>query len=142
MAEPKTRPTGADAQALIAARATPAQQADCEALIALLSRLTGEPPVVWGPSIVGFSRYRATGANGKSTDWMATGMAVRGRELVLYLVAEGPQQESLRARLGPHTMGKSCLYFKHLADLDATVLEQLVVDSLAELRRRHGPAPA
>jgi hypothetical protein len=34
-------------------------------------------------------------------------------------------------------MGKSCLYFKRLADLDAKVLEALIAGSVAEIRRRY-----
>ena len=32
----------------------------------------------------------------------------------------------------------ACLYFKKLADLDPSVLEQLVAGSVAEVRRRYG----
>jgi hypothetical protein len=65
------------------------------------------------------------------------GFAIRGRELVVYLMAEGDDQASLLARLGKHKMGKSCLYFKQLGDLDKSVLEQLVAGSIAEVRRRY-----
>jgi hypothetical protein len=65
------------------------------------------------------------------------GFAIRGRELVIYLTAEQDEQKSLLSRLGPHQMGKSCLYFKRLADLDRSVLQKLVASSVAEVRRRH-----
>jgi hypothetical protein len=64
--------------------------------------------------------------------------AIRGRELVVYLEAQGQEQRSLLSKLGKHRMGKVCLYFKQLADLDKSVLEKLVVGSIAEARRRHG----
>jgi hypothetical protein len=48
------------------------------------------------------------------------------------------EQKSLLSKLGPHKMGKSCLYFKRLADLDGSVLEKLVVGSVAGVRRRYG----
>jgi hypothetical protein len=64
--------------------------------------------------------------------------AIRGRDLVIYLLPEQEGQKALLARLGPHKMGKSCLYFKRLADLDRSVLEQLVAGSAAEVRRRYG----
>jgi hypothetical protein len=57
---------------------------------------------------------------------------------VVYLVAEGKDQTALLARLGKHRIGKSCLYFKRIADLDTAVLKKLLKNSLAELRRRHG----
>jgi hypothetical protein len=45
---------------------------------------------------------------------------------VVYLVAEGDRKKFLLSKLGKHNVGKSCLYFKKLADLDPSVLEQLV----------------
>lgn len=57
---------------------------------------------------------------------------------MIYLVAEEDEQKSLLSRLGPHKMGKSCLYFKRLADLDRSVLRKLVAGSVAEVRRRYG----
>ena len=138
MAEAKTKPTSASIEEYLASRASTDQLVDCEALLALLRRATGEAPRMWGPSIVGFGSYRYPLASGKFGESCATGFAVRGKELVVYLVAEAPDQASLLAKLGRHKFGKACLYFKRLADLDQTVLEQLVLGSLAELKRRYG----
>jgi hypothetical protein len=124
----------------LASRASPEQLPDCQALIAMLTRITGEAARMWGPSIVGFGSYRyplAGGKNGKTGESCATGFAVRGKEIVLYLMTEAPTQATLLQRLGPHKMGKACLYIKRLSALDTQVLEQLVADSLAELRRQH-----
>ena len=138
MAEAKTRPSDSSVQEYLASRASGDQLADGRALMALLQRVTGEKPRMWGPSIVGFGSYRYPLASGKLGESCATGFAVRGKELVVYLVAEGPDQPALLTRLGRHKLGKSCLYFKRLADLDQEVLEKLVAGSLAEVRRRHG----
>jgi len=35
-------------------------------------------------------------------------------------------------------MSKACLYFKQLADLDLSVLENLIANSVAEVKKRHG----
>lgn len=93
---------------------------------------------MWGSSIVGFGSYRYPLSSGKLGESCATGFAVRGSELVVYLVAEGVDQPALLAKLGKHKFGKSCLYFKRLADLDQHVLEQLVTGALAEVERRYG----
>jgi hypothetical protein len=53
-------------------------------------------------------------------------------------VAEADEQRSLLSKLGKHKMGKACLYFTQLADLDRSALEKLVVGSIAYLRRRYG----
>jgi hypothetical protein len=138
MAEAKTRPSDSSIQDYLASRASGEQLADAKALATLLQRVSGEQPRMWGPSIVGFGSYRYPLASGKLGESCASGFAVRGKELVVYLVAEGPDQPALLARLGKHKLGKACLYFKRLADLDLKVLEKLVAGSLAEVRRRHG----
>jgi hypothetical protein len=138
MAENKTKPTDASVEDYIAVRGSEQQRADCRELIALLKKVTHQPPRMWGPSIVGFGSYRYTYESGHTGAGPLTGFAIRGRELVIYLVAERAEQKSLRSRLGPHKMGKSCLYFKRLADLDKSVLQKLVAGSVAGVRRRYG----
>lgn len=134
----KTKATEASVAEYIASRANEQQQADCQELIALFARLTGEPAKMWGPSIVGFGVYRYTYESGRSGEAPLAGFAIRGRELVVYLFCDGEAQEALLARIGKHKMTKSCLYFKRLNDLDRVVLEQLVVNSIAETRARYG----
>jgi len=92
---------------------------------------------MWGPSIVGYGSCRYTYESGRTGEMFLAGFAIRGRELVVYLVAEGREQEALLSRLGKHKMGKSCLYFKRLADLDKTVLEQLIANSVLDVTRRY-----
>jgi hypothetical protein len=140
MAKTKTKPTGASVDAYLAARASPEQLADCKAIIAMCTGVTGAPPKMWGPSIVGFGTYTYTYESGHSGDACVTGFAVRGRELVVYIYSDIPGQRELLARLGKHRIGKSCLYFKRLADLDLEVLEALIARSVAEVRRRY-PGP-
>lgn len=133
----KTRATDASVDDYLAARASDVQRADCRTLMTMFARLTKEPAKMWGPSIVGYGSYRYTYESGRTGEMCLTGFAIRGRELVVYLIAESAEQKALRARLGKHRMGKSCLYFKQLADLDQAVLAQLVAASVAELRRRY-----
>ena len=137
MAENKTKPTDASVEDYIAERGSEQQRADCRELIALLQRVTQHPPRMWGPSMVGFGSYHYTYDSGHSGDAPLTGFAIRGRELVVYLVPEQDEGQARLSRLGPHKMGKSCLYFKRLADLDRSVLERLVAGSVAEVRRRY-----
>jgi hypothetical protein len=142
MAGNKTKPTGADVDEYIASRASEQQYDDCRRLMTMLNRVTGERPRMWGPSIVGYGSYRYTYESGRTGEAPVAGFAIRGRELVLYVVAEGEPQRSLLSKLGKHRVGKACLYFKRLSDLDHPVLEQLVTNSVAEVRRRHGQVGA
>jgi len=137
MAETKTRPTGASVEAYLASRARPEQMGDCKTLIALCERVTGQPPEMWGPSIVGFGSYTYTYASGHSGDAPLVGFAIRGREIVVYVSAESPEQVALLARLGKHKMTKVCLHLKRLADLDVEVLEALIAGSVAAVKRQY-----
>jgi hypothetical protein len=139
MAETKTKPTAASVDAYLASRATPGQLADCKAIMAICRRVTKQPPKMWGPSIVGFGSYTYKYDSGHSGDACLTGFAVRGKDLVVYVMAESPEQVARLAKLGKHRMGKSCLYFKRLADLDVQILEALITASVAETRDRWGP---
>ena len=137
MAENKTKFTGASVEDYIASRANEQQRSDCQELMALLEKITRQPPKMWGPSIVGFGSYRYTYESRRTGEAPWTGFAIRGRELVVYLVAEDDRQKSLLSKVGKHKMGKSCFYFKRLADLDKSVLEQLVANSVSGVRRRY-----
>ena len=137
MAETKTKTTGASVDAYLASRASPEQLADCKAVMAMCKRVTKQQPKMWGPSIVGYGSYTYRYDSGHSGDACLTGFAVGGKDLVVYLLAEDPKQVALLAKLGKHKMGKSCLYFRRLADLDAKILEALIAGSVAELRRRY-----
>jgi hypothetical protein len=138
MAESKTMPSAARVGSYIAARASPQQSADCTSLMALLHRLTGQSPVMWGPSIVGYGSYRYKYETGRTGVAPLLGFAIRGRELVVYLAPYWAEAHPLLERLGKHRMGKGCLYFKTLADLDHATLEQLLRGSIAETARRYG----
>jgi hypothetical protein len=138
MAENKTKPTDASVEDYITARGSEQQRADCRKLIALLEKATRQPPRMWGPSIVGFGSYRYTYESGRSGEAPLASFAIRGRDLVIYMLAEQDEQKSLLSRLGPHQMGKSCLHVKRLADIDMSVLESLVTFSIADIRRRYG----
>jgi hypothetical protein len=137
MAELKTKPTNASIDDYLASRASPEQLRDCKAIMAICRRVTKQQPKMWGPSIVGYGSFKYTYESGHSGEMCLTGFAIRGKDLVVYLLPESPGQVELLAKLGKHKMGKSCLYFKRLSDLDAKVLEALIAGSVAEAKRRY-----
>lgn len=139
MAETKTKPTGASVDAYLASRASPEQLADCKAIMAMCKRITKQQPTMWGPSMVGYGSYTYRYESGHSGEAALTGFAVRGKDLVVYIYVDNPKQAALLAKLGRHRMGKVCLYFKRLADLDVKILEALIAGSVAEVRRRYPP---
>ena len=138
MTDQKTKATEASVSAYLDARATEEQRADCKVLMAMLEKVTKQGPKMWGPSIVGFGSYEYTYDSGRSGESCLAGFALRGKQTVIYLVADSKEQELLLPKLGKHTMGKSCLYFKRLGDLDLSVLEQLIAAAVIEVKRRYG----
>ncbi len=138
MAENKTKPTDSSVEKYIASRANAQQAVDCRELMALFKKITRHSPRMWGPSIVGYGSYRYTYESGRAGEAPLAGFAIRGRQLVVYLMAERETQRSLLSKLGKHKMGKSCLYFKQLDDLDRPTLERLIVGSIAEVKQRYG----
>jgi hypothetical protein len=122
-----TLPTGQDVHAFIAAVPDPARRGDGRSLCALLADWTGEPPAMWGTSIVGFGRYHYRYESGQEGDAPLVGFAPRKAGLVLYLVGGFEERyPKLLERLGPHKTGKGCLYLKRLDVVDHAVLRELV----------------
>lgn len=122
----KTHPTDTSADDLIAAVADERRRADAQTALELMRRVTGEEPVVWGASMIGFGTQPYTTADGKEREWFRIGLAPRKAALTLYgLVFYGSNQDLLD-RLGKHTTGKGCLYVKRLSDIDEGVLRELI----------------
>lgn len=135
MAEIKTKPTDASVEEYLMSRGSPQQLADCKAIMAMCKRVTKEKPRMWGPSIVGYGSYTYRYPSGHSGEMCVAAFAIRGKDLVIYLNVDDPEQAGRLAKVGKHKMGKSCFYFKRLADLDTEVLEELIAASAAEARR-------
>jgi hypothetical protein len=131
MAENKTQATAADVTAFIAGVADDGQRADALAIAAMMARLSGEPPKMWGPSIIGFGAYHYKYDSGREGNAPRIGFSPRKGQTVLYLIDGISTQTDLLTRLGKHKEGKGCLYIKRLSDFDTAVLEEMVVGSLA-----------
>jgi hypothetical protein len=127
MAAQKTLPSDAGAEALLAAVPDDARRADAQRLCGLLAEWTGEAPAVWGTSIVGFGCYRYRYDSGREGTAPLVGFSPRKANLVVYLVGGvGDRYPKLLERLGPHKLGKGCLYLKRLDAVDQDVLRALV----------------
>jgi hypothetical protein len=124
---PVMRPTGAAVEEFLAAVPDAQRQADARRLCALMQEITGEPPTMWGPSIVGFGSYHYRYDSGREGDSPLAGFSPRKQHLVVYLVGGyETRHRSTLARLGPHKTGKSCLYLKRLSDVDVAALRELI----------------
>jgi hypothetical protein len=109
---------------------------DAKVVCELLREVSGEPPVLWGPSIIGFGSVRLTYASGREVDTPVAGFAPRKADTTVYFLEGFEERTDLLARLGPHTIGKSCLHIKRVSDVDLDVLRELVTDSVRRVRQR------
>jgi hypothetical protein len=134
----KTVATGVDPSSFIDKVKSESKRQDSRALVAMMQDITGAPPKMWGPSIVGFGSYRYTYASGHSGEMCLTGFSPRSGALVVYL-GPGLENEQLMAKLGKHKRGKGCLYINKLDDVDRGVLRKLIEQSVETLRKRHPP---
>jgi hypothetical protein len=135
MASPKTKATDMSVTAFLEAVEPADKRHDALSLAALVQRVTGFTPKMWGPTMVGYGRYAYTYASGHSGEAMATGFSPRKAEISIYILPGYADFGPILARLGKHRTGKSCLYVKRLSDIDLSVLEELIRAGLADLGR-------
>ena len=129
VAEPKTRPDDGDVQAFLAAVTDERRCEDAQDVCALMQEITGEAPVMWGDSIVGFGSRHLRYATGRELDWFIVGLSPRKQSLTLYLMDGFEEHTETLARLGRHTLGRACLYITRLENVDQQVLAELISDS-------------
>jgi Domain of unknown function (DU1801) len=130
----KTQKTERSVSEFLATVGEDARRQDCEAIVRIMERAVKAPPKMWGSSIIGFGDYSYQTANGKENDWFLSGFSPRKQDLTLYIMAGFDRYDALMAKLGKYKTGKSCLYIKRLADIDATILEDLIGASVARMK--------
>lgn len=133
MAEPKTKPTKASVAAFLSAVEHEGRRNDAKAVDKLMRDVTGEKPVMWGTSIVGYGSYET-----KSGDWPRLGFSPRKTSLVLYIMPGFKEATPILKKLGKHKIGGSCLYINKLADVDEAALRELVKASWKNMAAKHG----
>jgi hypothetical protein len=122
--EPKTKATDANVRSYVAAIEHAGRRADAEILLEIYGEITGMEPKMWGPTMIGYGSYEYEGKS-------CTGSWLR------YLMGgySNPDTQArvdaLRARLGKHKTGASCLYLNKLADVDLDVLKEMIALDLS-----------
>ncbi len=139
--EAKLQANDASVEDFISAVEPSVKQDDARALLEMFERVTGEKAQMWGGSIIGFGEYRTTYDSGRDVHWMRAGFSPRKAKHSLYMMggycddATAKERSADLARLGKHKTGKSCLYINKLADVDLTVLEEMIAKDWAAMKR-------
>lgn len=130
-AELKTKKNEASVEEFLNTIDDEQKRADAFTVLELMSKLSGEKPKMWGPSIVGFGSRTMKYASGRELEWLYIGFSPRKANLSLYLAVEGlDKYDALLNKLGKHSTGKGCLYIKRLSDVDMKVLKELITAAL------------
>jgi hypothetical protein len=139
MAKPKNKTvaTSASVHGFIAAVADAQRAADCREMVAMMREATGEEPRMWGASIVGFGQYHYVYERGREGDACIIGFSPRKNDLTIYIVPGFAAYPDLLGRLWRHKIAKVFLYLKRLDEIDRSVLHELVMRSIAEMRARY-----
>ena len=132
----KTAPTTVAPATYLASVENTQLREDSQVLLTLMQRFTGCTPKMWGPSIIGFDQYHYTYDSGRQGDFFVAGFAPRKSGPVIYLNGQIPEQAELLQKLGPHRMGKGCLYIKRLSDIDIDILTTLLERSINAIRAK------
>lgn len=128
VSENKTKPTGVKVGDFLQA-VSDQRRAEAETLIGMMRRISGDEPVMWGPSIIGFGtrRYETTG--GRAGDIGRLGFSPRKAALTIYFYEGFDRYSEELRKLGKHKTSRACLYINKLADIDLVVLESMLCSS-------------
>jgi hypothetical protein len=136
-AENKTQKTDASVTAYLDSVENERRRQDGYALLEMMREETGEEPAMWGDSMVGYGSYHYKYESGREGDFLIVGFAPRKQAMSLYLLSGFEEQADLLDRLGKHKLGKGCLYVNKLADVDETVLRELIGRSYRQTKEAH-----
>ena len=140
MAELKTKETKKTAAEFLKTIQPEQMQKDGFALLELFKKVTGEKPVMWGTSIIGFGKYHYKSERStQEGDWPLVGFSPRKQSISLY-VLQGISDDEFLEKLGKHKRGAGCLYINKLADTDIKILTQLIEKSYTHMKKTTTPA--
>lgn len=137
MAELKTARTDVDPAVYLAAQPKRRREESAALLEDFAAATGGLTPRMWGPSMIGYGRYRYRYESGREGEWFITGFAPRARALTIYVMPGYRDLGEPLQRLGKHRLGKSCLYINKLADVDRAVLREIVAEGVRWMRANY-----
>ena len=129
MAEIQTKVNDASVEDFLNKVENEQKRKDSFELIKMMQQATKEEPKMWGPAIIGFGSYHYKYESGREGDMPIIGFSPRKQNLTLYVGLGDDSESPLLKKLGKHTTSKVCLYIKKLADVDRTVLQELINES-------------
>lgn len=114
------------------------KQQQTKDIVSMMQECTGEEPVMWGTSIIGFGTYHYRYDSGREGDFMKAGFSPRKSNFSLYIMSGMKRFPELMDKLGKYKTGKSCLYIKDIGDVDTEILKKLIKESYNYMTKKYG----
>lgn len=138
MAELKTKKSTASVTQFLKTVSDAQRRKDAQNLLKIMQEVTGEKPVMWGDSIIGFGEYHYESTRStQKGDWPLTGFSPRKQNLTVYVMPGFSEHQALLAKLGKHKTGASCLYINRLSDIHIPTLRQIIKRAYKAMQKRH-----
>lgn len=133
----KTKVNDGDVKDFINSVENTTRRQDGFKLLEMYARLTGEPPKMWGSSMIGFGQYHyKSERSSQEGDWPLAAFSPRKQNLTLYVMPGLVDFADLLKDLGKHKTSKGCLYINKLADVDLQVLEKIIKRSYLDAKSK------
>jgi hypothetical protein len=133
MAELKTQKNDASVEDFLNKVEPDWKREDSFRILEIMKDVTGDQPSMWGDSIVGFGSYHYKTKSGREADWFKIGFSPRKQNLTMYVMTGYEGYEDLLDKLGKFKTGVSCLYVKHLHDIDEEILRKMLIRTIEKI---------
>lgn len=138
MAELKTKRTSQNPLDFLKLIEPEAKRIDSLRLLTIFEEITGEKPVMWGESIIGYGMYHYKSERSKQEgDWPLVGFSPRKQNLTLYIMHGNSSNQELLGKLGKHKSSVGCLYVNRLSEVDETILRKLIKTSFDYMQKAY-----
>tara|TARA_R110002096_G_scaffold97694_21_gene217857 strand:- start:5411 stop:5827 length:417 start_codon:yes stop_codon:yes gene_type:complete len=137
MADNKTKPTTLKALDYLENIDNEQRKADCLTLNTLMKEITGEQPIMWGTSIVGYGSYHYKYESGREGDMPLIGFSNRKQSITIYIISGFAKCKDQLEKIGKYKVGKSCFYIKKLSDIDVEILTEMIISSIEVIKNKY-----
>lgn len=126
MPKNKTQPTSASVDIFVADIENKRRRSDTVIALEIYKEVTKLPPVMWGPSIIGFGSKPYEYSSGRKGSAPIACFSPRKANMTFYVGEKFDGAKALYSKLGKYKKSIACLYINKLDDVDLDVLREIV----------------
>jgi hypothetical protein len=104
-----------------------------------MSEVSGFEAKMWGPSIIGFGTHHYIYDSGREGDAPIIAFSPRKAAFSLYVFRGNKEESTLLTRLGKYKMEKGCIYVKKIADIDLSILSEILKNTIRLTLEQYPP---